>query len=110
MENDNKSPTLLSEDSLVDASSRRTLVMGSGDSTPAPAQFRQQPLATGACEYDWSARIDKLTRRLDKLQLRVEAMEDSFADPDDPTKAELDDLASLQRARSRVCGCRIARL
>ena len=54
MENDNKStsPQRLSEDSLVDDSSRRTLDMGSGESTPAPAHFRQQPLATEACEYD----------------------------------------------------------
>ena len=67
----------------ADASARRTLVLGgTGDSTPAPTQFRQNPLVTGACEYDWSARVDRLTRRLDKLQLRVEALENSFADPD----------------------------
>ena len=102
MENDNKSPALLSEDSLVDDSSRRTILLDLGESTPAPAIFRAKPLATGAGEYSWAARIDKLTLRLAKLQLRVEALEDSFADPDDPTKDELDKLALLQRARESL--------
>ncbi len=75
---------------------------GPGDSTPAPPQFRVKPLATGASGYSWAARVDKLTSRLDKLQLRVESLEDSFADPDDPTKDELDLLAPLQRARESM--------
>ncbi len=82
MNNDSKSSP--SVDTLVDAddSSRRTLILdGLGDSTPAPAQFRTKPLATGASGYSWAARVDKLTERLDKLQLRVEALEDSFEDP-----------------------------
>ncbi len=71
-------------------------------STPAPAQFRMKPLATGASGYSWAARVDKLTERLDKLQLRVESLEDSFADPDDPSKEELDKLAPLQRVRESI--------
>jgi hypothetical protein len=87
----------------ADVSPRRTLVLGGpGDSTPAPAQFRVKPLATGASGYSWAARVDKLISRLDKLQLRVESLEDSFADPDDPSKEELDKLAPLQRARESM--------
>jgi len=88
MENDSnsKSPPSLSEDSFDDASSRRTIALDLVESTPAPAHFRTLPSASGAGEYSWAARVDKLTIRLDKLQLRVEALEDSFADPDDPTK------------------------
>jgi hypothetical protein len=87
----------------ADASSRLTIVLdGLGDSTPAPAQFRTKPLATGASGYSWAARVDKLTERLDKLQLRVESLEDSFEDPDDPTQDELDKLATLQRARESL--------
>ena len=57
----------------ADASSRLTIVLdGPGDSTPAPVQFRTKPLATGASGYSWAARVDKLTERLDKLQIRVE--------------------------------------
>jgi hypothetical protein len=67
MENDSKSPSLLSEDSFDDTSSRQTLALDLGESTPAPAHFREQPLATGAREYSWAARVDKLTLRLDKL-------------------------------------------
>ena len=111
MENDSnsKSSPSLSEDSFVDASSRRTIALDLVESTPAPAHFRAQPSATGAGEYSWAARVAKLTLRLDKLQLRVEALEDGFADPDDPTKEELDKLAPLQRARPGVFACRIAR-
>jgi hypothetical protein len=61
-----------------------------------------KPLATGASGYSWAARVDKLTERLDKLQLRVESLEDSFADPDDPSKEELDKLAPLQRVRESI--------
>ena len=87
----------------ADASSRLTIVLdGLGDSTPAPAQFRMKPLATGTSGYSWAARVDKLTERLDKLQLRVESLEDSFEDPDDPTQDELDKLATLQRARESL--------
>ena len=87
----------------TDGSARLTIVLdGPGDSTPAPAQFRMKPLATGTSGYSWAARVDKLTERLDKLQLRVEALEDSFEDPDDPTKDELDKLATLQRARESL--------
>ena len=102
MENDSKSPASLSEDSFDDASSRRTIALDLGESTPAPAHFRAQPSATGAGEYSWAARVAKLTLRLDKLQLRVEALEDSFADPDDPSKEELDKLAPLQRVRESI--------
>ena len=56
----------------------------------------------GASGYSWAARVDKLTSRLDKLQLRVELLEDSFEDPDDPSKEELDKLAPLQRARESI--------
>ena len=98
---ENKTPTRTPVD--TDASSRRTIVLdGPGDSTPAPAQFRMNPLATGASGYSWAARVAKLTDRLDKLQLRVEALEDSFADPDDPSKEELDKLAPLQRVRESI--------
>ena len=105
MDNDNEnktpSPAMTSVD--TDASARRTIVLdGPGDSTPAPAQFRMKPLATGTRGYSWAARVDKLTERLDKLQLRVELLEDSFEDPDDPTKDELDKLAPLQRARESL--------
>jgi hypothetical protein len=61
-----------------------------------------KPQATGACEYDWAARVDRLTQRLDKLQFRVEALENSFADSDDPTTDELARLAPLQKARESV--------
>ena len=104
MDNDSnsKSSPSLSEDSFDDASSRRTIALDLGESTPAPAHFRALPSASGAGEYSWAARVDKLTLRLDKLQLRVEALEDSFADPDDPTKDELDKLAPLQRTRESL--------
>ncbi len=98
---ENKTPSPAQAD--ADASSRRTLVLGGpGESTPAPAQFRVKPLAMGASGYFWAARVDKLTSRLDKLQLRVESLEDSFADPDDPTEDDLDKLAPLQRARKAM--------
>ena len=82
MNNDSKSSP--SEDSPDDASSRRTIALDPVDSTPAPVHFRTLPSASGAGEYSWTARVAKLTLRLDKLQLRVEALEDSFADPDAP--------------------------
>ncbi len=107
--NDNKSPASLSEDSFDDTSSRRTIALDLGESTPAPAHFREQPLTTGAREYSWAARVDKLTLRLDKLQLRVEALEDSFEDPDDPKKEELDNMAPLDPKGAGVFACRIAR-
>ena len=68
-DNENKSPSPAKTDSFVDTSSRRTIVLDLGESTPAPAHFRAQPLATGAGEYSWAARVDKLKNRLDKLQL-----------------------------------------
>ena len=87
----------------ADASARLTIVLdGLGDSTPAPAQFRVKPLATGTSGYSWAARVDKLTERLDKLQLRVELLGASFADPDDPSEDELGKLAPLQRARESL--------
>ncbi len=87
----------------TDDSARLTIALGGpGDSTPAPAQFRTKPLATGASGYSWAARVDKLTTRLDKLQLRVELLEASFADPDDPSEDELGKLAPLQRARESL--------
>ena len=104
MENDSnsKSPLSLSEDSFDDASSRRTIALDLGESTPAPAHFRTLPSASGAGEYSWTARVAKLTLRLDKLQLRVEALEESFEDADDPTQDELEKLAALQRTRESL--------
>ena len=85
--------------SSPDASSRRTIALG--DSTPAPAHFRQPP-TSGPLEFNWAARADKLAQRVAKLQLRLVALEDGFADPDDPTKEELDQLEPLQRARDAM--------
>ena len=104
MDNDSnsKSSSSLSEDSFDDASSRRTIALDPVDSTPAPVHLRTLPSASGAGEYSWTARVAKLTLRLDKLQLRVATLEDSFEDPEDPTQDELDKLATLQRTRESL--------
>ena len=88
--------------SSPEASARRTLPLEAlGDSTPAPAHFRQPP-TSGPSEFNWAARADKLAQRVAKLQLRLVALEDGFADPDDPTTEELDQMAPLQRARDAM--------
>ena len=88
--------------SSPDASTRRTIpLVELGDSTPAPAHFRQPP-TSGPLEFNWAARADKLAQRVAKLQLRLVALEDGFSDPDDPTTEELDQLVPLQRARDAM--------
>ena len=103
-----KTKTIITSDassaspSSPDASTRRTIAsVELGDSTPAPAHLRQ-PLSSGTLEFDWAARADKLAQRVAKLQHRLVALEEGFADPDDPTKEELDQLEPLQRARDAM--------
>ena len=84
---------------LSDSEPRRTITL---DSTPAPDRYRVKPefpLLEGPVEYDWAARADLLTQRLGRIQTKLVKLEESFADPDDPTSEELAQLAPLQRAR-----------